>query len=275
MLENSIKSNNNIFESIKHTDDDGNEYWYARELMKALGYIKWDNFYKVIQSAKLAIMNSCNNPDERLPEVRKSFISGNGTVRYIMDYKLSRYACYLIAQEADSRKKVVALAKSYFAIQTRKMELIEENYKNMSEDEKRLQNRQLVKKKNNSLRKTAAKSGVKNFALFNNAGYKGLYDGRTADDIFKEKKLNYRNDILDYMCSGELIANLFRINQTEEALINKNVESEKEAVNTHFIIGKNVRDVIIKSGGTLPENYPTPIKSIKDIEKSNNKKLSP
>ncbi|MBO4601415.1 MAG: DNA damage-inducible protein D [Bacilli bacterium] len=275
MLENSIKSNNNIFESIKHIDDDGNEYWYARELMKALGYIKWDNFYKVIQSAKLAIMKSCNNPDERLPEVRKSFISGNGAVRYIIDYKLSRYACYLIAQEADSRKKVVALAKSYFAIQTRKMELIEENYKNMSEDEKRLQNRQLVKKKNTSLRKTAAKSGVKNFALFNNAGYKGLYDGRTADDIFKEKKLNYRNDILDYMCSGELIANLFRINQTEEALINKNVESEKEAVNTHFIVGKNVRDVIIKSGGTLPENYPTPVKSIKDIEKSNNKKLVP
>ena len=275
MLENSIKLNNNIFENIKHIDEDGNEFWYARELMKALDYHDWRNFDRTIKKAVIAANLSFPNENYWGVEVNNPIISGKGKVEYIKDYKLSRMGCYLVAQNGDSNKLEIAIAQSYFAIQTRKMEIVEKNYNDMSEDEKRLQNRQLVKKKNTSLRKIAARSGVKNFAMFNNAGYKGLYNGRTADDIFKEKELNYRNDILDYMCSGELIANLFRINQTEEALINKNVESEKEAVNTHFIIGKNVRDVIIKSGGTLPENYPTPIKSVKDIEKSNNKKLNP
>ena len=259
--------NNNIFENIKHIDDNGNEYWYARELMKVLDYSKWQNFQKVINHAIETCKNSNYNISYQFTEVDKLITGGKGNVQKVNDYKLSRYACYLIAQNGDSRKKVIALAQTYFAIQTRKMELSEKDYNSLSEDEKRFYQRNLTKKGNYSLNQTAKNAGVKNFDKFHNSGYKGLYDGETADDIAKRKHLRYREDILDNMGSEELAANLFRITQTDSKLKNDNIMGENNANKTHYTIGKNIRNVIIKNGGTLPELLPTPNKSLKELEK--------
>ena len=197
MTENNLEEiNNSVFEEIKHIDENGNEYWLARELQIALQYTKWEKFSNVINNAKIACENSGYNVNEQLPEVGKLSKRNNGAVVRIVDYKLSRYACYLIAQNADSRKKVVALAQTYFAIQTRKMEIIEREYNTLSEDEKRLYQRSLTKKGNYSLNQTAKRVGVKNFDRFHNYGYKGLYNGETANDIFKRKGFRYREDIL-------------------------------------------------------------------------------
>ena len=261
--------NETIFESIKHVDDDGNEYWYARELQKILQYNKWENLEKVIVKAIIACKTSNYSVSEHFPDVRKMINLGNGGQREVLDYKLSRYACYLIAQNGDSRKKVIALAQTYFAIQTRKHELLEQEYNNLTEDEKRFYQRDLTKKGNYSLNQTAAKAGVKNFDKFHNAGYKGLYNGETANDIAKRKGLRYREDILDNMGSDELIVNLFRISQTNQKLINDNVQGEGNANGIHFNIGKNIREVIAKNGGTMPEDLPTPDKSLKELEKEN------
>lgn len=258
-----------MFERIKHIDEDGCEYWYARELMLLLEYTKWENFHKVIKYAMSACKNSNNNINDCFPEVRKPIISGKGRKSYIIDYKLNRYACYLIAQNGDSRKSVIALAQTYFAIQTRKQELIEKEYSSLSEDEKRFFNRNLTKKGNYSLNQTAKKAGVKNFDKFHNAGYMGLYNGETANDIAKRKGLRYREDILDNMGSDELIANLFRISQTEQKIKRDKITGENEANQTHYNIGKNIREVIAKNGGTMPEDLPTPKKSLKELEKEN------
>ena len=269
---NDLKINNQSFEDIKHVDENGNEFWYARELMTVLKYNKWENFEKVINKAKLACTNSYISVFEHFPDVRKMFEIGNGAKRMQKDYKLSRYACYLIAQNGDSRKKVIALAQTYFAVQTRKQEILEKEYNKLPEDEKRFYQRDLAKKGNYSLNQAAKNSGVKNFDHFHNAGYKGLYNGETADDIAKRKHLRYREDILDNMGSEELGANIFRITQTEARLKRDNIHTEKDACKTHNKIGKIVRKAIKEAGGTMPEELPTPKKSLKQLEKEKHKK---
>ena len=268
-----IDKNNISFEDIKHVDENGVEFWYARELMTILEYNKWENFEKVINKAKEACENSGISVFEHFPDVRKLSKRANNAEIEIKDYKLSRYACYLIAQNGDSRKKVIALAQTYFAVQTRKQEITEKEYSMLTEDEKRFYQRNLTRKGNYSLNQTAKKAGVKNFDKFHNSGYKGLYNGETADDIAKRKGLRYREDILDNMGSDELIANLFRISQTEQKLRKDNIQCEKEANKTHYKIGKNIREVIAKNGGTMPEDLPTPKKSLKQLEKENNRSL--
>ncbi len=227
------KYNEIIFENIKHIDEYGNEFWYAMELSKALEYKDWRNFLKVLNKAKKASENSGIVVNDNFVQVDKTIEIGNKVKRNIIDYELSRYACYLIIQNADSNKERVSLCKTYFAIQTRKRELY-------------------------SLNQIAKNCGVKNFDKFHNAGYKGLYNGETANDIAKRKKLRYREDILDNMGSEELAANLFRITQTESKLKKDNIYGEEEANQTHYNIGKNIREVIAKNGGTMPEKLPTP-----------------
>ena len=264
---------NQSFENIKHIDENGIEFWYAREMMKILEYNKWENFEKVINKAKEACENSNIGVNEHFPDVRKLSKRANNAEVLIKDYKLTRYACYLIAQNGDSRKKVIALAQTYFAIQTRKQEISEKEYSLLTEDEKRFYQRNLTRKGNYSLNQTAKNAGVKNFDKFHNSGYRGLYNGETANDIAKRKKLKYREDILDNMGSEELAANLFRITQTEAKLKKDNIKGEKEANKKHYNIGKNIREVIAKNGGTMPEDLPTPKKSLKELEKEKQLKI--
>ena len=260
-----------LFEDIKHIDENGTEYWLARELQLVLDYKEWRKFEGVIEKAIIACKNSNIDIKEQFVDTDKLSINVNGGKRIITDYKLSRYACYLIAQNGDSRKKVIALAQTYFAIQTRKQELTEKEYSELSEDEKRLYIRNQARKGNYNLNKTAVKSGVKDLARFHNAGYKGLYNGETADDIFKRKKLRYREDILDNMGSEELADNIFRIAQTDAKLKRDNVDNEFTASSVHYEVGKEVRNSIKRLGGTMPEDLPTPEKSLKELEKENKK----
>ena len=272
-MEELLKNNEISFEEIKHIDEFGMEYWYARELMRVLEYGKWENFEKVIKKAKDACQNTGIDVVEHFPEVRKLSKRANNAEVLIDDYKLTRYACYLIAQNGDSRKKVIALAQTYFAIQTRKQELSEKEYSMLTEDEKRFYQRDLTRKGNYSLNQAAKEAGVKKFDKFHNSGYRGLYNGETADDIAKRKGLRYREDILDNMGSEELIANLFRISQTEQKLKRDKVDTENKANKTHFEVGKKVRKAIADIGGTMPEDLPTPEKSLKQLEKENKKHL--
>ena len=272
-LEKNETYDNRAFEDIKHIDENGIEYWYARELQKVLDYKEWRKFENVIKKAKEACQNTGISTFEHFVEADKLSKRANNAEVIIKDYKLTRYACYLIAQNGDTRKKVIALAQTYFAIQTRKQEISEKEYSLLTEDEKRFYQRDLTRKGNYSLNQTAKNAGVKNFDKFHNAGYKGLYNGETADDIAKRKGLRYREDILDNMGSDELIANLFRISQTEQKLKKDNIQTETEANKTHYNIGKNIREVIAKNGGTMPEELPTPKKSLKQLEKENKKTL--
>lgn len=261
------KYNETVFENIKHIDEYGNEYWLARELQNVLEYKRWDKFCNVINNAKKACDNSNYKVFEHFSQVGKTSKMPNGGVKKLLDYKLSRYACYLIVQNADPRKEIVALGQTYFAVQTRRQELTEIEYSMLTEDEKRFYQRNLTKKGNYSLNQVAKKAGVKNFDKFHNAGYKGLYNGETADDIAKRKRLRYREEILDNMGSEELATNLFRISQTEARLKKDNIQGEGKANETHYNIGKNIREVIAKNGGTMPECLPTPKKPLKELEK--------
>ena len=263
------KINETIFESIKHVDDDGNEYWYARELQYILGYNQWRSINDLIKRAKVACKESDNNIHDHFAVQRKMVDIGSNTQREVLDYKLSRYACYLIVMNGNPKKEIIALAQTYFAIQTRKQELLEEEYNILTEDEKRFYQRDLTKKGNYSLNQTAKKAGVKNFDKFHNAGYKGLYNGETANDIAKRKGLRYREDILDNMGSVELGANIFRITQTEALLEKQEAPNEIIVTNTHYKVGKTVRKAIKDLGGTMPEDLPTPNKSLKELEKEN------
>ena len=243
-----IDNTNKSFEDIKHIDENGVEFWYARELMPILQYSNWQNFEKIIDKAKISCENSGISVFEHFIDVNKLSKRANNAEVEIKDYELTRYACYLIAQNGDSRKKVIALAQTYFAVQTRKQEISEKEYSMLTEDEKRFYQRDLTRKGNYSLNQTAKNAGVKNFDKFHNAGYKGLYNGETADDIAKRKGLRYREDILDNMGSEELAANLFRITQTESRLKRDKVDTEKKACDTHNKIGKIVRKAIKEAG---------------------------
>ena len=258
-----------LFEDIKHIDENGNEYWLARELMSLLEYSKWERFSNAIDNAKMSCIKSGYSVDDHFPDVGKMVQIGSKTNRKLKDYKLSRYACYLIAQNGDSRKKTIALAQTYFAIQTRKQELSEKEYSELTEDKKRFYQRNLTKKGNYSLNITAKNAGVKNFDRFHNSGYKGLYNGETANNIARRKNLRYREDILDNMGSDELIANLFRISQTEQKLKKEKIKGENIANETHYEVGRKVRKTIKDIGGTMPEDLPTPDKSLKELEKEN------
>lgn len=258
-----------LFESIRHVNEYNEEFWYARELQTALEYTEWRNFFKVIEKAIIACQNSDNIVDNHFVEVNKMVNIGSGAERELEDYELSRYACYLIVQNGDSRKKVIALGQSYFAIKTRQQELIE-NYDSLSDDQKRLAIRQEMKEHNKSLADAAHDAGVIDpidYAIFQNKGYQGLYGGLGRKEIHKRKGLKKSQDILDYMGHEELAANLFRATQAESKLRRENIKGKTQANQAHFDVGKKVRQTIADLGGTMPENLPTPKKSIKQIEK--------
>ena len=265
---NDIKEDTNkIFEDIKYTDEAGNEYWYARELQNVLGYRQWRSINDLIERAKIACQESKYNIDDHFAVQRKMIKLAKGATRKVIDYKLSRYACYLIVINGNPNKRIIALAQTYFAIQTRRQELIEKEYNELTEDEKRLYRRNQARRGIYNLNKTAINSGVKDLARFHNAGYKGLYNGQTADDISKRKKLRYREDILDNMGSEELADNIFRIAQTDAKLKRENVDNEYTANSVHYEVGREVRNSIRRLGGIMPEDLPMPNKSLKEIEK--------
>ncbi|MBM6830355.1 DNA damage-inducible protein D [Anaerotignum lactatifermentans] len=258
--------NESIFESIKHINKYGEEIWYARELQTILGYKQWRSFYEVIEKAKTACEHSDYAVSDHFADVGK-IVEAGVSKKSILDIMLTRYACYLIVQNGDPRKKMIALGQTYFAIQTRKQELQEEDFRVMTEDERRLHLRNDVKGFNKKLATAAQDAGVRNFGKFQNCGYQGLYNGETAADIKDRKGLKKGENILDHMGSTELAANYFRITQTEEKLRREQIKGENNANNTHYYVGQKVRQTIKDLGGTMPEDLPTPEKSIKQIEK--------
>ena len=242
--------------------------------MDTLEYKDWRYFDNVIEKAKIACENSAISKEEHFVVDNKTIKMPKNATKEIKDYILSRYACYLIAQNANPRLKTVATAQTYFAVQTRKQEITRQEYEALSEDEKRLYTRKNVKDKNKYLFDTAKLVGVKNYGKFNNYGYRGLYNGENAKDIANRKGISEKEDILDYMSSTELAANLFRITQTDEVLKNKNINNEDDACITHHKVGQAVRQTIKRIGGTMPEDLPTPRKSAKQIEKEKSKGLN-
>ncbi|MFA6297417.1 MAG: DNA damage-inducible protein D [Candidatus Paceibacterota bacterium] len=250
-----------IFEEIKRIDENGVEYWTARELFPLLGYSRWETFEDVINRAKRTALNSGQIIENHFRELTKiAEVGSNKNKREIKDWKLDRYACYLIAQNGDSKIQQIALAQTYFAIQTRKQELFEQS----SEIDKRIMIRGEVSSENKKLFKTAKKAGVSNFGLFNDAGYKGLY-GMPLGDIEKRKGIK-KGGLLDHAGATELAANLFRITQTDEKLKKDNIQNEIDARKTHNMVGGKVRQTIKNIGGTLPENL-KPEKHIKEVKK--------
>jgi len=263
------------FEAIKQKDEYGEEFWYARDLQKVLQYSNWQNFSKVIDRAKLACKNSGYSVSERFPKVRKSIEMPNFATRSVADYKLTRYACYLIVQNGDPRKDIIAFGQTYFAMQTRRQELTDA-FNELDENNKRLVVRGNIKQWNQLLATAAHNAGVitnKEFAIFQNDGYTGLYGGLTVTDIHKKKGLKDSERILDFMESTELIANLFRISQTEEKLKLDRICEKTKANETHYQIGKKIRNAMLNMGTTLPEELPTPEKSIQVIEREEIKRL--
>lgn len=263
------------FENIKHYTEDGQEFWYARELQVVLEYAEWRNFQNVINKAKVAAQNSGFAPDDDFVDVNK-IVNAGATHKDIGDIMLSRYACYLIVQNADPNKEIVALGQTYFAVKTRQQELIED-YEELSEDQKRLAIRNEMIAHNKSLAEAAQQAGVisqRDYAIFQNRGYQGLYGGLGAREIHARKGLKKSQKILDHMGSTELAANLFRATQTDEKLRRENIQGKQAACETHYQVGKKVRQTIKELGGTMPEDLPTPKKSIKQIENEQKKKLN-
>ena len=266
--------NEQIFEKIKHINEYGEEFWYAMELQKVLEYTDWSNFCKIIEKAKEACKKSSNDILDHFVDVNKMVRAGVAE-KAIDDIIVSRYACYLIVMNGDSRKKVIALGQTYFAVKTRQQELIE-NYDELTEEQKRLAIRNEMVTHNKSLAEAAQIAGVvtpREYAIFQNRGYQGLYGGLGAKEIHQRKGLKPSQKILDHMGSTELAANLFRATQTDEKLRRENIQGKENAYETHFEVGQKVRQTIKELGGTMPEDLPTPKKSIAQIEKEQKKKL--
>lgn len=264
-----MKYSDQTFEDIKHINEYGQEYWLARELQPMLGYNSWRRFSDAIERAKLACKNSGYEVDEQFADAVKTSPMPKGGIRELEDFMLSRYACYLIVMNGDPRKEIIAVGQTYFAVKTRQQELIE-NYEELTEDQKRIAIRKEMKRHNTALAEAAHDAGVIEpieFAVFQNYGYMGLYGGLKAQDIKKRKGLKKSQDILDHMGSTELAANLFRATQTEEKLRRDNVQGKAEANRTHYEVGAKVRKTIRELGGTMPEDLPTPEKSVQQIER--------
>lgn len=272
----SSNSNNNYhspFESIKQIDNDGNEYWFTRDLQEVLEYSEWRNFSKIIEKAKNACETSGHRVQSEFVDTNKLVDVGANLQRSIQDIVLSRYACYLIAMNGDPRKEVIALAQTYFAVKTHEQEQLELQ----KEDSLRLQIRQDIKEHNISLAEAANQAGIKeprDYAIFQNEGYKGLYGGLGVKQIHARKGLKKSQKILDHMGSTELAANLFRATQTDEKLRREGVKGKPQANKVHHDVGAKVRQTIKELGGTIPEDLATPTKSIQQIKKERQKKLS-
>ena len=261
-----------LFEQIKQTDENGNEYWAARQLAKVLEYSEYRHFLPVITRAKEACIKSGQKVVHHFEDILEMIDLGKGAKRKVESIKLSRYACYLIVQNADPSKELVALGQTYFAVQTRMQEIQQmAAYNNLnSENEKRLFLRNELTKHNTQLAAAAKQAGViepVDYAIFQNHGYMGLYGGLDAKGIHTKKRLKKSQQILDHMGSTELAANLFRATQTEEKLRNENIKGKQKANHTHLEVGKKVRQTIKELGGTMPENLPS-ADSIKKIEKT-------
>ncbi len=264
----------NTFEEIKHIDENGQEYWLARELQEVLEYKEWRNFEKVIDKAKSACLNSENVEKSHFVDVNKMVQGGVADIP-VHDIKLTRYACYLIAQNGDPRKETIALAQTYFAVQTRRQEL-QDQFDQLTEDQRRLAIRGELKEHNKSLVEAAQQAGVEtqqDFAVFQNRGYQGLYGGLGQTEIHERKGLKKSQKILDHMGSEELAANLFRATQTDAKLRRDQIQGKDAANQTHYEVGAKVRQTIEELGGTMPEDLPTPEKSIKTLEKEAQKRL--
>lgn len=264
-----IDEGESVFENIKHFNDYGQEFWYARELQNALEYTEWRNFSKTISKAIEACAKSGNNVNDHFVEINKTIPMPKGAHKGIQDYQLSRYACYLIVMNGDPHKEIIALGQTYFAVKTRQQELIED-YENLSEDQKRLSIRREMAEHNKSLAEAAQMAGIsdpRDYAIFQNKGYQGLYGGLGMKEIHARKGLKKSQKILDHMGSTELAANLFRATQTDEKLRRENIVGKEAANRTHYEVGAKVRQTIKDLGGTMPEDLPTPDKSIKQIER--------
>lgn len=264
-----------LFDSIRHINEYGQEFWYARELSRVLEYKDFRNFELVIFKAMEACENSHYNISDHFGETTEMVTIGSGAQRSIKSYQLSRYACYLIVMNGDSEKKIVALGQTYFAIKTRQQELIE-NYNHLTESQKRLAIRKEMIEHNKLLVAAAKDAGVETpleYAIFQNYGYMGLYGGLKAKDIHERKGLKKGQNILDHMGYEELAANLFRATQTEAKLRREKIQGKKEANQTHYEVGSKVRQTIQELGGTMPEDLPTPSKSIRELEKGQYKSI--
>ena len=271
-MENLQKYSEETFESIKHYTEDGEEFWLARELQGVLEYAEWRNFSGVIEKAKVACVNSGIEPDGDFVDVNK-IVSAGATHKSVDDIMLSRYACYLIVQNGDPRKEVIAIGQTYFAVKTRQQELVE-NYDRLSEEQKRLAIRNEMIEHNKLLAEAAQQAGVetpKEYAIFQNKGYQGLYGGLGVKEIHARKGLKKSQKILDHMGSTELAANLFRATQTEEKLRREQIKGKFAANQAHYEVGAKVRQTIKELGGTMPEDLPTPQKSIQQIEREHKK----
>lgn len=267
------KKTRETFESIRYVDENGNEFWTARDLYKVLEYTEYRNFLPAARKAWTACQQSGFNPNDHFVPFNDMVRIGSGAERQVDNIKMSRYACYLTVQNADPSKPIVAQAQTYFAAQTRRAEILLDNSPLTEEEQRRLLLRSEMKKHNSQLAGAAKEAGVttgKDYAIFQNAGYQGLYDGLTKNDIHERKGLTKSQDILDHMGSTELAANLFRATQTEEKLKKDNIKGKEKANQVHRQVGAKVRKVIEDIGGTMPEDLPV-VESIKKLERKEKK----